>query len=665
MNNLLQDASLDIWDQKYRLKDMQGNPVDQTIQDTYWRTASFLARKEKDSLFWEQEFLWALQNGAIPAGRIMSNAGAEKYKPATSLINCTVSQAIPDSVEGIFGTLERAAITLKAGCGIGYEGSTLRPKNAYVNGAGASTSGSLPFLDVYDKMCLTIASAGGRRGAQMLTFDLEHPDVLELIKAKRETGRFTQFNISLLITDKFLESVKNNRTWFFTFPITKKEYDPSNIYYWREFVGDISNYVIDSKHEKPFVACKEYGSIPAKELWDLIMDSTYKYSDPGFILIDEYNRMNTLYWEEVIRATNPCGEQGLPPNGSCLLGSINLTTFVKNPFTEQRSFDWNTYKKVIRVFTRMLDNVVEDANLPLPEQQTEIERKRRHGMGYLGLGSTMVMLGLEYGSQESLDFTDQVTKLLALEGWLEGVELAKEKGCAPIFNELDLEGKPNNRKLFCESLYMQRIFIELPELKNEILQNGCRFTHHSSIAPTGTISLSLANNVSNGIEPSFAHHYTRNVIKPGKATKEAVDVYSYESLVYLQLFGKPYQGKTANDFTPKQHIDTQAAAQYWIDSSISKTINVATEIPYEEFKDIYAYAISKGLKGCTTYRHNPDVKQGVLISKEELSNQVFSFTLADGNTYSVKGDETIEYEGEVHNAANLYDAISGGTYGKY
>lgn len=656
MNNPLQDASLDIWDQKYRLKDMQGNLVDQTIQDTYLRTASFLARREKDSEHWTKEFLWALENGAIPAGRIMSNAGAEKYKPATSLINCTVSQAIPDSVEGIFGTLERAAITLKAGCGIGYEGSTLRPKNAYVNGAGAKTSGSLPFLDVYDKMCLTIASAGGRRGAQMLTFDLEHPDVLELIKAKRETGRFTQFNISLLITDRFLEAVKKDSSWEFSFPITKKEFNSSETYYWREFIGDTSNYVLRSDG---CVACKVYREMPAKELWDLIMDSTYKYSDPGFILIDEYNRMNNLYWEEVIRATNPCGEQGLPPNGSCLLGSINLTSFVRQPFTQEADFDWVNYKHVIRVFTRLLDNVVEDANLPLPEQQAEIERKRRHGMGYLGLGSAMVMLGIEYGSQKAIDFTEEVTKNLALESWKEGVTLAKEKGCAPIFNE---EGVRDN---FVRSLYMQRIFKELPELVDQIFDYGCRFTHATSIAPTGTISLSLANNASNGIEPSFAHHYTRNIIKPGKATKEAVDVYSYESLVYLQLFGKPYEGKTANDFTPKQHIDIQAAAQYWIDSSISKTINVATEIPYEEFKDIYTYAISKGLKGCTTYRHNPEVKQGVLISKEELSNQVFSFTLADGNTYSVKGDEFIEYEGEVHNAANLYDAINGGTYGKY
>jgi ribonucleoside-diphosphate reductase alpha chain len=655
MNNPLQDASFDIWDQKYRLKDMQGNPVDQTIQDTYWRTATFLARREKDSEYWTKEFLWALENGAIPAGRIMSNAGAEKYKPATSLINCTVSQAIPDSVEGIFGTLERAAITLKAGCGIGYEGSTLRPKNAYVNGAGASTSGSLPFLDVYDKMCLTIASAGGRRGAQMLTFDLEHPDVLELIKAKRETGRFTQFNISLLITDRFLEYVKKDIPWVFSFPVTKKEYDSSKEYYWREFIGDTTNYVL----EAGLVACKKYSEMPAKELWDLIMESTYKYSDPGFILIDEYNRMNNLHWLEVIRATNPCGEQGLPPNGSCLLGSINLTSFVKNSFTEQRSFDWDTYKKVIRVFTRMLDNVVEDANLPLPEQQAEIERKRRHGMGYLGLGSAMVMLGIEYGSQEAIEFTKQITKHLALESWKEGVQLSVEKGSAPIFKELGV------LKKFVESEYMKRIFKELPYLREDLLTHGCRFTHATSIAPTGTISLSLANNASNGIEPSFAHHYTRNVIKPGKASKEAVDVYSYESLVYLQLFGKPYEGKIANDFTPKQHIDIQAAAQYWIDSSISKTINVATKIPYEEFKDIYTYAISKGLKGCTTYRHNPEVKQGVLISKEELANQRFSFTLVDGNTYSVKGDEFIEYEGDVHNAANLYDAINGGTYGKY
>ena len=675
----MQEASIDIWDTKYRLKNQQGEPIDIGIEDSYRRVAKFLSKDEKDSAKWYTAFIWAMANGAIPAGRIMSNAGAEEFKPATSLINCVCAPPITDSIKGILmDSIGTTSLSLKAGCGIGMEGSTIRPKGAVVNGAGATTTGSIPFLKTIDMACMTIASAGGRRGAMMLTFDLKHPDVLELIKAKRVQGALSQFNISLLITDEFIEAVKNDEEWVFSFPVTKKEYEcfstlDKDELLWRKFDGDCSNYKVGISEN--MVACRVYGSIPAKELWDIIMQSTYEFSEPGFLLIDKINKENTLWFAENIRSTNPCAEQPLPPNGACLLGSINLTKFVVNPFggiakngeiVDGAYFDWNKYIQVIRIFTRLLDNVVDYANLPLPEQQAEIERKRRHGMGYLGLGSAHVMLGIEYGSEESIVFTGKVTKLLALEGWKVGVELAKEKGCAPIFN-----GDEIKRSLFCKSHYMQKIFKELPVLKEEILNWGCRFTHHSSIAPTGTISLSLANNASNGIEPSFMHHYVRNVIKEGKATKETMEVNSYELLVWKQMFPKatienlPFIFKTAGDFTPKQHIDVQAAAQYWIDSSISKTINVATDIPFEEFKDIYWYAIEKGLKGCTTYRHNPEVRQGVLMSKEEQASQTFNFVLEDGSEFNVAGDAEIEYEGEVHNAANLYDGLKGGTYGSY
>jgi len=992
----LQPASNDIWETKYRLKDKDGNSVDKTIIDTYKRVAKELSDVEdiKQRDFWYSEFLWALENGAIPAGRIMSNAGAGEHKPATSTINCTVSGTIDDSMDSILDKVHEAGLTLKAGCGIGYEFSTLRHKGAYVAGAGAYTSGPLSFMDIYDKMCFTISSAGGRRGAQMCTFDISHPDVLEFIKAKREDGRLRQFNLSLLITSDFMEAVKKDQIWNF----------------------------LDVKSKEVV------SSIQARKLWNIIMSSTYDFAEPGFILIDEVNKMNNNWYCEDIRATNPCltgdtlvirqnntgsetvpldtikvgdtiwskegwtkvldfydrgiknvvdykttagrlsatpnhkivykdkkvaiseakgidtllgptpsnitlnpqdildglclgdgtvhgttkllcigekdqdyytsevahligksysknyafkidttlsikeldytynrevperfkysdtakklgflrglfsangsvlfnegsklvqlkqssyelivdvqrllhsvgincymctnkastikhsngtyiskqnynlrinarncvkfakligfiqqykqdtldkivkhvespnsrtrkdskttfdiietldigdynvyditvdntshtfwadgfnvsncGEQPLPPYGSCLLGSINLTTLVSNPFTAKASFDWEKYEKVISIFTRMLDNVVEINNLPLEKQIEEIHRKRRHGMGFLGLGSTMAMLGMKYGDKDSLDFTSNISKRLALVGLRIGVDLAIEKGAAPIMYE-EFEVTKNmlesnetlvhlgaqvgdvlsGKELFVCSNYIQRVSSADPDLTIDLATYGCRFTHHSSIAPTGTISLSLANNASNGIEPSFAHHYSRNVIKEGKKSKEKVDVFSYELLAYRNLINPkampfsdledeklPDYFVVTDNITPKNHVDVQAAAQYWIDSSISKTINVPTDILFKDFEDIYMYAYDKGLKGCTTFRFNPEAFQGVLVTENNLNNTKYRFTLDDGHILDVTGGEEIFYDGETHTAANLFDALKEGYYGKF
>ncbi len=1076
-----QDASMDIWDTKYRLKTKDGAAIDANIDETYQRVARALSEVEKGKNKQEQyykEFLWALRQGAIPAGRIVSNAGALEHKPATSTINCTVSGTITDSMDDILGKVHEAGLTLKAGCGIGYEFSTLRPKNAYVSGAGAYTSGPLSFMDIYDKMCFTVSSAGGRRGAQMATFDIGHPDVVEFIRAKREDGRLRQFNLSLLITTEFVEAVKNDQPWRLSFPVTEKEarldqidLNDSSQIIWREFPST-ENYIVNNDG---LVACRITKTMPAQRLWDIIMSSTYDYAEPGFILIDKVNEMNNNWFCEKIRATNPCvtgdtwiqteqgprqvntilgqqinvlvdgqlhqsgtngffktatkevvrlrtkegyslrltndhqvrkitsldrynletewcaagqlhaddqvllnnhrqhthwngkytenqgyliglligdgtlkedkavlsvwkseqvinsdintlntgvdaimdkvmlaaaefntrsdfkgwseivgrnefrlsfaelktlaeelgmspgnkcisaqletassdfyrgflqgffdadgsvqgsqtkgvsirlaqsdlprleavqrmllrlgitstlyrnrrqagitklpdgkggvadykispqhelvisgdnlavyqelinftdsnkaaqleaafknyhrslnrerfvatiesitpdghedvfdiqipgintfdanglhahncGEQPLPPYGSCLLGSINLTRFVKKPFTADAHFDWDSYRKTIRIFTRMLDNVVEINGLPLPQQRDEIFSKRRHGMGYLGLGSTVTMLGMKYGDESSLQFTEEVTKILAVEGWKAGLSLAKEKGPAPIMDQVftvtgemlhkrpemladgykigdQLPGKLLHAKY---SRYMQQLAHVDPELVKELIETGARFTHHSSIAPTGTISLSLANNASNGIEPSFAHHYSRNVIRAGKKSKEKIDVFSFELLAYREMVNPqamPYSDDpalqlpdyfiAADNVTPKQHVDIQAAAQKWIDSSISKTANVPTDYPYEDFKSIYEYAYDKGLKGCTTFRFNPEVFQGVLVKESDLENTTYQFTLEDGHVVEFKGNEEVEYDGEMHTAANLFDALKEGYYGKF
>ncbi len=700
----LQSTSADIWDKKYRLKDKAGKAVDETTSDTIERVASALSGVEQtDALreHWYERFVWALDNGALPAGRIISNAGAQAYKPATSTINCTVSGTITDSMDDILNKNHEAGMTLKAGCGIGYEFSTLRPKGAYVSGAGAYTSGPLSFMDIFDKMCFTVSSAGGRRGAQMATFDISHPDVMEFIRAKREDGRLRQFNLSLLITSDFIEAVKNDDEWKLSFPVTEKEakedkldvYTSSEII-WRRYPAE-NGYI---KNDQGLTACKVYSTIPANRLWNMIMTSTYDFAEPGFILIDEVNTKNNNWFVENIRATNPCGEQPLPPYGSCLLGSVNLTKFVVDPFTDEARFDWDKYREVVSVFTRMLDNVVEINGLPLDGQRAEIERKRRHGMGFLGLGSTVTMLGMTYGDENSVEFTEAIAREMAMSGWNQALELAKEKGPAPIMNEeftvdgemlalrpeMEADGYKigdtvNGAELHAKySRYMQQIGEIDPELVEELSRIGARFSHHSSIAPTGTISLSMANNVSNGIEPSFAHHYARNVIREGRKTKEKVDVFSYELLAYREVVNAnampfsqnedeqlPANFVTSDTITPKQHVDIQAAAQKWVDSSISKTANVPTEFPYEDFKEIYMYAYDKGLKGCTTFRFNPEAFQGVLVKEDDLENTTYQFTLDDGSTVEFKGNEEVEYDGETHTAANLFDALKEGYYGKF
>lgn len=965
-----QEASLEVWRDKHALRDQNKNLIDKDINATFERVAKTLAAQEKSSeqKHWEKKFLEAQQDGALCGGRITSNAGASDHKSNVSLINCTVSNEIEDSMEGILAALYEAGLTLKSGCGIGYEFSSLRPSGALVRGAGAATGGPLPFMDVFNQLCKTISSSGGRRGAQMATFSVDHNDVVDFIRAKQENGRLRDFNLSVLVSDKFIDCLQNDGIWEFTWKGT-----PTG------------------------------KTIQAKDLWDMITQNTWECSEPGVLFIDRINRQNNLWFCENIRATNPCvtgdtviltskgykridslvgksikvwngyewsetkvrvtgrnqrikeiyfsdgskipctpyhtfvlkdgirveandlqigdqlekyefpvieghkevatkkaytqgfysgdgdqgrnkiwlyeekvdllpflkvkthsnqsnerqdrelvrlkgsyeskdfvpsckytiqtrldwlaglidsdgtaqdgaisiwsinkefltnvkyllntlgvnatinigtpagvrrlpngrggkskykvqdcyrlcinkhsafkllelglnthrvvfdcdapnrsaarfntviniidreeledtvycftekknhtgifngvmtgqcGEQPLPPYGACLLGSINLVKFVVNPFGPKAQFNFNKMFEVAKVFARMLDNVVEISGLPLENQVFELQAKRRHGMGYLGLGSAMAMLGIKYGSAESLEFTEKVTKLLAYANYEAGYELAKEKGMAPILQQQFAapytKGKftagriYKSLDMFLSSNYLQNF--EQDKEGASILKNikkyGCRFTHAVSIAPTGTLAFGIGANVSNGIEPSFSSHYSRNRIIEGKATKEQMDVYSYEAWVLKNLglcdlavsdAAKPVSIVTAHEITPQQHINVQASAQPWVDSSISKTINLPKEATLEQLQDVYISAYNQGLKGCTTYRPNPEKIGTVMATKDDIKNTKYTFKLDNGSEITVSGNEKIRYKGQEHVASNLYEAIKEGTYGR-
>ncbi|HET8882075.1 MAG TPA: adenosylcobalamin-dependent ribonucleoside-diphosphate reductase [Solimonas sp.] len=676
----LQAASLAIAQSKYFLP---GEDLDAMR----WRLARALAAAEAQPQRWEAAFHRALQH-AFPGGRIMANAGAQHLKANVSTINCTVSQTLDDSMAGIMQAAGDAALTLKAGCGIGYDFTTLRPRGAHVSGAGATTSGPLSFMDVFDAICRTVSSAGGRRGAQMACIEISHPDVEAFITAKREAGRLRAFNLSVLVTDAFVAAVRDDADWPLVFPAFRHELATVPLL-WRPWPARDPNFTVNERGE---TACRIYRTLPARALWDLVMRSTYAYSDPGFILIDECNRMNPLWFCEDIRATNPCGEQPLPPYGACLLGSVDLASFVRQPFTPRAHFDFDAYADTVRVFARMLDNVCDISGLPLAAQRDEITRKRRHGMGYFGLGSAMTMLGLRYGAADSIAFTTRVTQRLALENWRAALALANEKGPAPALTEtieltpqhlqrcpeLARDGHKAGARLPARVLHarysphLRRIADVDPALVDALAETGARYTHATSIAPTGTMAASVGNNASNGIEPSFAHSYVRNMIVPGEKAKRALRMESLELQRYRELVDAdvdagalPPTFVTAADIAPRAHVDVQAAAQAWIDSSISKTINVPSDIAFDDFKNIYLYAIDRGLKGCTTFRFNPEAHQGVLVQDADLAATRYEFRMADGSLVQLPGDAQVEYEGGRYTAANLYDALKEGLYGKF
>ena len=554
-----------IWDMKYRFKDADGKPLDATVEDSWRRIARALATVEKDAPKWEDKFYSALEDFKfLPAGRITAGAGTARK---VTLFNCFVMGTIPDSMGGIFEMLKEAALTMQQGGGIGYDFSTVRPKGALVKGVAADASGPLSFMDVWDAMCRTIMSAGSRRGAMMATMRCDHPDIEDFITAKSDAARLRMFNVSVLITDPFMEAVKANKSWDLVFE------------------------------------GKVFKTVNALDLWNKIMKSTYDFAEPGVIFIDRINKANNLHYCETIAATNPCGEQPLPPYGACLLGSINLSRLVKDPFEKNAQVDLDVLNELVATAVRMMDNVVDASNFPLPEQAIEAQNKRRIGLGVTGLADALLMTGLEYGTDEAATKTDEWLHAIARASYLASVELAKEKGAFPLF-----DAEP----------YLQSEAMKVmdADVRDAIREHGIRNALLTSIAPTGTISL-YAGNVSSGIEPVFAYAYTRKVLqKDGSRTEE--EVVDYAVQMWRDKFGDkalPSYFVNAQTLAPLAHVKMQAAAQKWIDSSISKTINCPEDISFDAFKDVYMEAYETGCKGCTTYRPN-DVTGSVLSVSE-------------------------------------------------
>ncbi|MBD3785685.1 MAG: adenosylcobalamin-dependent ribonucleoside-diphosphate reductase [Sphingomonadales bacterium] len=555
-----------IWDMKYRLKEADGTPVDLSVEDTWRRIARALASVEKDPALWEDRFYAALEDFKyLPAGRIIAGAGTGR---AVTLFNCFVMGTVPDSMSGIFDMLKEAALTMQQGGGIGYDFSTIRPRGAEVKGVAADASGPLSFMDVWDAMCRTIMSAGSRRGAMMATMRCDHPDIEQFITAKQDSARLRMFNLSVLVTDPFMEAVKADGPWDL------------------QFDGRI------------------YHTVQARDLWNKIMRATYDFAEPGVIFIDRINQMNNLNYVEQIAATNPCGEQPLPPYGACLLGSVNLARLVTNPFEADAALDPAALEELVRIAVRMMDNVVDASRFPLPQQAEEAANKRRIGLGVTGLADALLMLGLEYGTDEAAAQTEAWMKAIARASYLASVDLAREKGAFPLFDA---------EKYLASGNMMQMD----EDVREAIRTHGIRNALLTSIAPTGTISL-YAGNVSSGIEPVFAYAYTRKVLqKDGSRTEE--EVVDYAVQMWRDKFGdKALPGYFVNAQTlpPMAHVKMQAAAQKWIDSSISKTINCPEDISFEAFQDVYMAAWDQGCKGCTTYRPN-DVTGSVLTVSEK------------------------------------------------
>ncbi|REF70355.1 MULTISPECIES: adenosylcobalamin-dependent ribonucleoside-diphosphate reductase [Paracoccus] len=558
-----------IWDMKYRLKDGGGQSIDLSVEDSWRRVARDLARVEKDPALWEDRFYAALEDFKfLPAGRILAGAGTGRE---VTLFNCFVMGTIPDSMAGIFDMLKEAALTMQQGGGIGYDFSTIRPRGAEVKGVAADASGPLSFMDVWDAMCRTIMSAGSRRGAMMATMRCDHPDIEAFIEAKQDSARLRMFNLSVLVTDAFMQAVKADGPWDL------------------QFDGKI------------------YHTVRARDLWNRIMRATYDYAEPGVIFIDRINQQNNLAYAETIAATNPCGEQPLPPYGACLLGSVNLARLVEAPFTPQARLNPEALDELVRTAVRMMDNVVDASKFPLPQQAAEAQAKRRIGLGVTGLADALLMLGLRYGAADAVEQTRVWMKAIARSAYLASVDLAKEKGAFPLFDA----------QKYLASGFMQRMDADLREA---VAQHGIRNALLTSIAPTGTISL-YAGNVSSGIEPVFAYAYTRKVLqKDGSRTEE--EVVDYAVQMWRDLKGDaplPEYFVNAQTLAPLDHVAMQAAAQEWVDSSISKTINCPEDISFEDFKDVYLAAWDKGCKGCTTYR--PNEVTGSVLSVSEKAEE--------------------------------------------
>ncbi|MEM8580510.1 MAG: adenosylcobalamin-dependent ribonucleoside-diphosphate reductase [Pseudomonadota bacterium] len=607
MTRFAAPISESIWDMKYRFKEADGTPIDRTVEDTWRRIARALAAMEKDPSAWEDKFYDALADFKyLPAGRITAGAGTDR---SVTLFNCFVMGTIPDDMGGIFEMLKEAALTMQQGGGIGYDFSTIRPKGAAVKGVAADASGPLSFMDVWDAMCRTIMSAGSRRGAMMATMRCDHPDIEDFIDAKSDPARLRMFNVSVLVTDAFMEAVKADGSWELVF-------------------GD-----------------RVYKTVQARDLWNRIMRATFEYAEPGVIFIDRINAANNLSYCETIAATNPCGEQPLPPYGACLLGSVNLAQLVSDPFENGAALDEAALDDLVRTAVRMMDNVVDASRFPLDAQAAEAQAKRRIGLGVTGLADALMMLGLRYGSEEAARQTEHWLHAIARAAYLASVDLAAEKGAFPLFD--------------ADAFLASGTMREMDEdVREAIRTHGIRNALLTSIAPTGTISL-YAGNVSSGIEPVFAYAYTRKVLqKDGSRTEE--EVVDYAVNLWREKFGEkdlPGYFVNAQTLAPLDHVRMQAAAQKWVDSSISKTINCPEDISFEDFKHVYMEAWDTGCKGCTTYRPNAVTGSVLSISSKEEDEA--------GEAGEVRAVSDADLDGDVVYISEPLDrpqALEGQTY---
>jgi ribonucleoside-diphosphate reductase alpha chain len=600
MSDFPMPISQQIWDMKYRLKDQNGAFLEHTVEDTWRRIAVALSKAEANPKKWESIFYHSLTDFKfLPAGRIIAGSGTARN---VTLFNCFVMGVIPDSMSGIFDMLKEAALTMQQGGGIGYDFSTIRPKGSIVKGIAADASGPVSFMDVWDSMCRTIMSAGSRRGAMMATMRCDHPDIEEFIAAKSDSKKLRMFNLSVLVSDAFMEALKKGEDWRLTF-------------------ND-----------------KIYKVIKAADLWDKIMRATYNYAEPGVIFIDRINEANNLRYCETITATNPCGEQPLPPYGACLLGSINLARLVEYPFGENAHLDVSQLENLVATAVRMMDNVIEVSQFPLEVQKLEALNKRRIGLGVTGLADALLMVGLRYGSDEAVEKTEEWMKLIARASYKASINLAKEKGAFSLFDPEKLIASGNMKQMD-------------DDIKQAVRKFGIRNALLTSIAPTGTISL-YAGNVSSGIEPVFAYSYTRKVLQNDGSHIEE-EVVDYAVQMWRDKFGDaqlPDYFVSAQNLTPSDHVKMQAAAQKWVDSSISKTINCPEDISFDDFKEVYMQAYDTGCKGCTTYRPN-EVTGSVLSvaseekskSEKEIDGEVIYMSeplerpnTLDGNTYKLR-----------------------------
>ena len=577
MSNSQLDIGREIWERKYKFSGNAYAKADSCYEDTWRRIAKSLSKNEKDPEKWEKEFYNILEDFKfLPGGRIIANAGTKLE--SVTMFNCYVMNDIEDSIEGIFDTVKNAALTQKQGGGVGFDFSTIRPKDSSIAGCGAQASGPISFMQVLDATCRTIMSAGQRRGAQMGIMRCDHPDIEEFIKAKHENNAFKMFNLSVAITDKFIEAVQNNKDWELVFK------------------GKI------------------YKTIKANDLWDLIMKSTYDYAEPGFILIDRINKFNNLYYCETIRATNPCGEQPLPSFGACLLGSVNLTRFVKKPFTTKAEVMYKELAETVKTAVRLLDNVIDVSIFPLPQQDKEAKSKRRMGIGLTGLADLFICMKVKYGSTQSIELAEKIMQTITYAAYESSSDIAVEKGAFEAFDK---------------DKYIKSTFIQtLPEfIQEKIKLQGIRNSHLTSIAPTGTISL-LAGNISSGLEPAFAFHYNRKIRNTVETDVTEVEVTDYSYRLYRNHINKdvisdsdlPEYFVSSNNIDPLDHLEIQSILQKYIDSSISKTINIPVDYPFDKFKDIYLQAYKKGLKGCTTFRPSQHIA-GILTLKDEKKKE--------------------------------------------